>query len=293
MYRGNSNGTFTDVTTNVQLYDGFSRYYRVFDIADFNNDFYQDVLAEIDGGFNGNYKLYKNTNGVSFSDVASSYGINLNTSFSSGAHVWFDYNNDGAVDLFANVNGNLKVLKNNITGNNWLKMRLYGCASNADAYGVKVTVKANGKKIVLTPTRSGLLMPSDLHIGLGIATTIDSLSIYWHKSPSQHYTNLSPNQYLNIYENQNANCSASINLTMSFDMADSLKSCGDSAIIDAGIGYTTYTWSTGATAQSIYAKASGWYKVTVSNGVCTATDSVFVSLVKAKITASKTRICKG
>jgi hypothetical protein len=211
--KGNINGSFTDVTTTTQLYDGVGRYYRVLDICDFNNDFTQDVLAEIDGGSNANYKLYKNTNGISFSDVASTYGININTSFLNGAHVWLDYDNDGDVDLFANNNGILKVLKNNITGNNWLKLRLYGCATNADAYGVKIIVKANGQKIALNPAQGSQRMRSDLHIGLGTANIIDSLSIFWHNSNPLHLSNISPNQYLNIYENQNGNCYTCTNVS--------------------------------------------------------------------------------
>ena len=211
--KGNSNGTYTDVTTTTQLYDGVQRYYRVDDISDFNNDFTQDVLTEIDGGSNANYKLYQNTNGISFSDVASTNGINLNTSFTNGGHVWMDYDNDGDLDLFANNNGTLKVLKNNITSNNWIKLRLYGCATNADAYGVKIMIKANGKKIALSPTQGSLRMRSDLHIGLGSASVIDSISVYWLNSNPLQLTNVSPNQYLNIYENQNGNCYSCTNVT--------------------------------------------------------------------------------
>lgn len=52
---------------------------------------------------------------------------------------------------------------------------------------------------------------------------------------------------------------------------------GDSVILDAGHGYSKYTWNTGNTEHSIIAKTSGIYKVQVEdeNG-CTATDSIVV-----------------
>jgi uncharacterized repeat protein (TIGR01451 family) len=48
----------------------------------------------------------------------------------------------------------------------------------------------------------------------------------------------------------------------------------DSAILDAGPGFTSYLWSTGATSQTINVTSSNTYSVTVTNaGGCTATDS--------------------
>jgi gliding motility-associated-like protein len=75
-------------------------------------------------------------------------------------------------------------------------------------------------------------------------------------------------------------------------LPDNLNACGDSVLLNPNSN-GKYLWNTNDTTASIYAKATGLYKVTITNGVCSATDSVYVSLVKAKITASKTRICKG
>ncbi|HEV7920806.1 MAG TPA: hypothetical protein VGR02_08465, partial [Thermoanaerobaculia bacterium] len=46
-----------------------------------------------------------------------------------------------------------------------------------------------------------------------------------------------------------------------------------SVTLDAGSGFASYLWSTGATTQSITVSASGSYFVTVSNGTCNATSS--------------------
>lgn len=77
-------------------------------------------------------------------------------------------------------------------------------------------------------------------------------------------------------------------------LPDTTRACGASATLDAGPGYSGYSWSNGAKTQSISAVLSGWYKVvaTGSSG-CTFADSTFLSLVKAEIRQKDTSICKG
>jgi gliding motility-associated-like protein len=49
--------------------------------------------------------------------------------------------------------------------------------------------------------------------------------------------------------------------------------CGDSAILDAGAGFNTYLWNTGATTQTIVAKQNATYSVSLGKAACTATDT--------------------
>ena len=83
--------------------------------------------------------------------------------------------------------------------------------------------------------------------------------------------------------------------TLTFNpLNDTLKICGDSIVLNAGSGYASYTWSTGASSQSITIKQTGKYLITVTNSVgYTATDSCFVSILKANIINNDTTICKG
>jgi gliding motility-associated-like protein len=57
-----------------------------------------------------------------------------------------------------------------------------------------------------------------------------------------------------------------------------LNICGDSTTLDAGAGFTAYTWNTGETTQSIRVKQSATYSVNVTKGLCTTTDTSKVLL---------------
>jgi len=49
--------------------------------------------------------------------------------------------------------------------------------------------------------------------------------------------------------------------------------------LDAGPGFSDYSWSDGSNAQTLLVSGTGWYSVTVTNEFgCTATDSVFVDI---------------
>ena len=50
--------------------------------------------------------------------------------------------------------------------------------------------------------------------------------------------------------------------------SDTLSACNqDSVLLDAGSGYSSYTWNTGDTTQTIYANSSGTYSVNTGNAI--------------------------
>lgn len=97
LFRNNGDGTFTDVTVQAGLQGA---YYSIgVAAADYDNDGHQDLFV---AGANG-FQLFHNNGNGTFTDVTEKAGLlrthpQLAKTFSSAAG-WFDYDNDGFLDL--------------------------------------------------------------------------------------------------------------------------------------------------------------------------------------------------
>lgn len=95
-------------------------------------------------------------------------------------------------------------------------------------------------------------------------------------------------------------CSDSVTITLA-GMKTALQKnviiCADSALLDAGAGFSSYLWSNGATSQRIYGKQSSTYKVTVKKYLCTTQDStkllIAVPVKDFDVVTLKDSICTG
>jgi len=98
LFRNNGDGTFTDVTEKAGLQGlGYSMGVAA---GDYDNDGFVDLYVT---GFNRNQLLHNNGDGT-FTDVTDKAGVGgmvpqIGKAWSVAAG-WFDYNNDGLLDLF-------------------------------------------------------------------------------------------------------------------------------------------------------------------------------------------------
>lgn len=76
---------------------------------------------------------------------------------------------------------------------------------------------------------------------------------------------------------------------------DSIHVChSDSLLLDAGLGYDTYTWSNGDTSQKSWIYVSGDYSLTVTQGdTVTITDEFYVVLISAGIVENQIDLLCG
>jgi len=215
LYRNNGDGTFTDVTDQAGL--GSLANNRAAAWGDFNNDGFLDLYV-VDSGTDpvgkGPNQLYRNNHDGTFTDTASSAGVqDLVVSRGRGC-AWGDYDNDGFLDLFI-TNGESGtqfelgpqfLYHNGGNGNGWLKIKLVGTTSNRQGLGAKVTIQfggtieyreANGAMGHFLSQGAG-----PLHFGLGKASMVDQITVKWPDGTNQVLTNISPNQELTVVEGQ-------------------------------------------------------------------------------------------
>lgn len=120
-----------------------------------------------------------------------------------------DYNNDGKLDFF--VTGGVKGLFKNTTSNanTYVAFSLVGNPNHKSPVGARVHVKAtiNGKSTLLkreVSTQNTFMGHNSqrVHFGLGNATQVDSLIIYWPSGSVDKYQNLNSGHLYTVEEGQ-------------------------------------------------------------------------------------------
>jgi len=118
LYQNNRDGTFTDVSEKAGVAGG-KEFGMGCAVGDFDNDGYPDILVTA----YGNCTLYKNNGNGTFTDVTAKAGVSA-PGWTTSA-VWFDYDNDGRLDLFLCSFVEFSKKSNVVCGDNKLGKRFY------------------------------------------------------------------------------------------------------------------------------------------------------------------------
>jgi len=164
--------------------------------GDFDNDGYPDIYL---GTGYPPYDalmpniLYRNDEGRRFLDVSAAANVGH---LQKGHGIAFaDLDNDGDQDLFEQMGGLFPgdaygnvLYENPGFGHHWLRVRLVGKTSNRSAIGTRIradiTEGDRSRSVYRTVSSGGSFGANPLmqHLGLGDATTIDRLEVYWPAS---------------------------------------------------------------------------------------------------------------
>jgi enediyne biosynthesis protein E4 len=215
LYRNNGDGTFTDVTDQAGV--GSTANNRAAAWGDFNNDGFLDLYVVNSGsdpvGKGPNY-LYMNNQNETFTNVASSAGVDVSVVSRGRGAAWGDYDNDGFLDLFVTdgedgtqfVEGPQILYRNRGNRNGWLKIKLVGTASNRQGLGTKVTIQIGPTIQYREFNGAGGHFLSQgagpLHFGLGRATVVDQITVKWPSGLNRILSNISANQEVTVIEGQ-------------------------------------------------------------------------------------------
>lgn len=191
LYQGTSEGQFSDVSKDLGLTralipmggnfgdldnDGFTDFYLGTGYPD-----YEALIPNV---------MFRNRNGTSFEDVTYPGGFGH---LQKGHGIAFaDLDSDGDQEVIAQMGGTYEgdhfrdaIFQNPGFGNHWLKVKLVGTKSNRSAIGARihVVITENGKKrSIYKHVNSGGSFganPLCQTIGLGKASQIDRIEVYW------------------------------------------------------------------------------------------------------------------
>jgi len=220
LYRNLGDGLFEDATYGSKIsYGTFHMSGFGTRFMDFDNDGRRDLFMA-NGHVLDNIQLYRaearyaepklmfrNAGSGMFENVSDQLGPDfLLPRVSRGAAIG-DFDNDGALDILVNNNGQSPQLLRNDGGNanHWLQLLLIGTRSNRDAVGARVKVTA-GDLVLYEERKGGMSYQSAqdprLHFGLGQRSVIGQIEIKWPSGAVSKLTNLNADQILAIEEGQ-------------------------------------------------------------------------------------------
>lgn len=187
-------------------------------LSDFDHDSFADIfigcghLIDTVGLVDSSLKfaarnfLLQSENGKKFVDVTSRSGSGLEPVKVSRAVCSEDLDCDGDLDLvILNLNATPTVLRNdsNHQGRHWCQVRLVGRATNRNAAGTRVVLRAGN----VTQTQEVHLgrgyqshYGNTLHFGLDMATKIDQIEVYWHAHEPTIYRDQPVDQVLTLVQ---------------------------------------------------------------------------------------------
>lgn len=227
LFRNRQDGTFEDVSHQVGL--NHIAFAMGSNFGDIDNDGYLDIYL---GTGNPPFKslvpnkLFRNINGTRFMDVTTTARVG---NLQKGHGVSFaDLDNDGDEDIYIEMGGAFTgdayesslYLNPGQNKNGWINLSLEGVISNKAAIGarIKVSFRENGRaRSVYRDVNSGGSFgssPLRQHIGIGAATTIDSIEIKWPGTGKiQVFKNLQVNTNFKIKEGDHKTISYSLAIT--------------------------------------------------------------------------------
>jgi len=149
--------------------------------------------------------LLRNDGNFKFTDVSAGAGTAFVAPKMHRGAAFGDFNNDGRVDIVVTaINDRPQLLMNTTAnGNHWILLKLVGVKDNRDGLGTRVKITtAEGVQFNEATTAVGYSSSSDkrVHFGLGKATVVDKIELWWPTGVKQVLTHVKTDQVLTVVE---------------------------------------------------------------------------------------------
>jgi hypothetical protein len=149
--------------------------------------------------------VLRNNGNFTFTDVSSTAGAAFLAPKSHRGAAFGDFNNDGKIDIVVTaLNDKPQLLMNTTSnGNHWIILKLVGTKDNRDGLGTRVKIMTSeGVQFNQATTAVGYSSSSDkrVHFGLGKASVVDRIELWWPTGVKQVLTYVKADQVLTIVE---------------------------------------------------------------------------------------------
>jgi tetratricopeptide (TPR) repeat protein len=214
LYKNMRDGTFKDVTTEVGLDKVFMPMGANY--GDLDNDGFLDFYLGTGNPSFGTLApnvLMRNKGGKTFVDITASSGTG--DLHKTHGIAFADLENNGNEDIVVQMGGAvpsdahaLRVFRNPGHDNHWIAIKLVGVKTNRAALGARVTVTTQGRdgeahSFYRTVDSRGSwgASPLEQHVGLGAASGIRKVEIWWPTSNTrQEFKTVAMDQHIEIKE---------------------------------------------------------------------------------------------
>jgi len=153
-------------------------------------------------------QLFRNLDGSKFQEVPPATGSGLADVIPARGAAFGDLFNDGHIDVVLNNMDSAPTLLRNVTnnGNHWIALQLAGGPkSPRDAIGARVFLTTGGvrqRADVVSGGSYGSSSDQRVHFGLGSASKVDQLEIYWPSGKKEEIVVPAVDRILKVVEGQ-------------------------------------------------------------------------------------------
>jgi hypothetical protein len=152
-------------------------------------------------------RLFLNRGDLRFADISHLSGTDSDGD--GRASVAADLNGDGMLDIVLRQvgGGSLLVFENNFPRKHYLTVSLRGTRSNRLGIGARLVANVNGHRQVreMYPGDSFMSQAAcEVHFGLGDASAVDQLTIYWPSGSVQEFHGLAADRHVLLEEGDGA-----------------------------------------------------------------------------------------
>jgi hypothetical protein len=204
----NNGGDFTEITNSPVTSEITNSFGSTFGDVDNDGDLDLFVCNAYLAGQNTNSLFINNGDGSFVKDTSSNLANHQGNTFGAA---FGDFDKDGWLDIvLANTENESEtnsLFHNTGSGNNWVALNCQGTDSNTSAVGATVRLKATINGEIVWQTRSiasasGYCSQNSytVHFGLGDATEIEELYVYWPFGTTESFSNLTINEFHEIIE---------------------------------------------------------------------------------------------